>query len=206
MLRNKKIILCDVDGVVINGRPQDNKRWDTELEKDIGISPKDLQEKYFLNYWPDIIVGNKDLKECLVVVISTINKNIRGEDLINYWFKNDSAVNIDFLNLLTEITNKNSGAPYLATNQEKYRTNYVYHELGLNKYFNDIFCSGEVGFKKDEDGYWEYIKKKFGKYDISQLFLVDDTPKNIEKAKQHGIDGYLYTTFEKAEEELFKNI
>lgn len=206
MLKNKKIILCDIDGVIIGSCSKDNKRWDTDLEKDIGINAKALQEKFFLNYWSDIIVGNKDLKECLLATISVMDVNLKVEELINYWFKNDSTVDMNFLNLLTEITNKNCSILYLATNQEKYRSNYLYQELGLNKYFNDIFYSGEIGFKKSEDGYWEYIKKKFSKYDINQLLLIDDTENNLNKAKEHGVDGYLYTTFEKAKKELFKDV
>ncbi|MDD2839954.1 MAG: hypothetical protein PHY80_02375 [Rickettsiales bacterium] len=132
------------------------------------------------------------------------NLQLQTENLISYWFKNDSAIDMNFVNLLTEVVKNDCGILYLATNQEKYRKNYVFCELGLNKYFNDIFYSGEIGFKKDEDGYWEYIKNKFCEYNVEQLLFIDDTEKNVKKAKEHGIDGYVYTTFEKAKEELFK--
>jgi len=87
----------------------------------------------------------KDLKQCLSELISILNINLQVEELVNYWFKNDSAIDINFINLITELK-KDHKMLYLATNQEKYRKNYVYQELGLNKYFNDIFCSGELGF------------------------------------------------------------
>lgn len=195
MLKDKEIILCDVDGVVIRGRPKDNQIWFAELEKDVGINPKDLQEKFFSKYWSDIIIGNRDLKECLFEAMP----NLQVEEFIKYWFENDSAVDMNFLKLL----NKNSKSLFLATNQEKYRTDYIYNNLGLNKYFDDVIYSGEVGFRKDEDGYWEYIKQKFQEYNVEEMLLIDDTEKNVKKAKEHGISGYFYTTFEKAKNEIF---
>lgn len=198
MLKNKKVILCDVDGVIIHGRPADNKRWDSYLEKDLAVNQQDLQEKFFLVYWEEIIRGQRGLRECLFEVFGE-----KSDALIEYWFKQDSSVDKKFLDKISAVANEHSLKLYIATDQEHLRKDYIYNALGLNKVFVDVFYSAEIGFKKSEDKYWEFLKNNVEGYDADQLFFIDDTEANIIKAKEHGIDGYLYTTFDKALVELF---
>ncbi len=203
MLKDKKIILCDIDGVIIHGRPADNKRWDTELEKDLGIKPQTLQEKFFQIYWSDIIRGRRGLKECLSEVINDLSDSLSVDALIKYWFKQDSAIDNRFLDKISEVANANDLKLYIATDQEPIRKDYVYNTLGLNKFFEGIFCSAEIGFKKKEDKCWDFLKTCVAGYTPDQYFFIDDTEANVIKAKEHGIDGYLYTDFDKALVELF---
>ncbi len=205
MLQNKKVILCDVDGVIIHGCPQSNKEWYFNLEKDTGISLNFLQERFFSIYWADIIIGKKDLKISLSEILQEIKTSLSMEELLDYWFQHDSAIDMDFIDLLIKNIKGNDTTLYLATNQEKYRKDYIYCNLGLNKYFKDVFYSGELGFKKNQDEYWKYIKNQFSTYKAEELLLIDDSEENIRKAKEHGIDGYIYIRSEKTKKELFKN-
>lgn len=42
-----KVLMMDVDGVLVSGRPTDGRHLFTELEADLGLSPDRLRETFF---------------------------------------------------------------------------------------------------------------------------------------------------------------
>jgi len=60
--------MLDVDGVLVNGRPQDGKHLFTDLEADLGVSRSLLQAAFFDVYWQQIVVGKDALKPRLSAV------------------------------------------------------------------------------------------------------------------------------------------
>ena len=196
-MKNKTVILCDIDGVIINGRPSDNKRWCEYLDIDLGVDISRITEEFFNVHWKEVIRGKKSLKPTISNILSEMYPKVDTEVFLKYWFENDSGVDNNLLNSLKKL--KNSGKRlYLATDQEHERKNYLYHTLGLNKTFEDIFYSAEFGYTKSEDGYWRTLKEKLTEFNTNDMLFIDDRQINIDKAKEHGIEGYLYTNFANA--------
>ncbi len=60
-----KALMLDVDGVLVDGRPEDGRHWQTSVEQDFGFSPESLREQFFAPYWENIVTGRAGLMEHL---------------------------------------------------------------------------------------------------------------------------------------------
>ena len=49
-------------------------------------------------------------------------------------------------------------------------------ESGLNKYFNGVFVSEQVGAKKPESAYFEYVYSKIEAVDKKEILVIGDSP------------------------------
>ena len=56
-----RALMLDVDGVLVDGRPEDGRHWQTSLEADLGLSPAALREHFFAPYWDEIVTGRVGL-------------------------------------------------------------------------------------------------------------------------------------------------
>ena len=71
-------------------------------------------------------------------------------------------------------------------------------EMGFDKIFDDIFSSAEIGYKKPDKKFYQFILKKLKKeQNISpkNLLFFDDTRKHVDEAKKLKIDAHVYTNF-----------
>ena len=66
-------------------------------------------------------------------------------------------------------------------------------EMGVTIYdlFDDIFCSYRLRMIKPERDIFDYAVKKIG-LPAGNLLFIDDSPKNVEVAKDAGMDAVLY--------------
>jgi putative hydrolase of the HAD superfamily len=52
-----KILMVDVDGVLVHGRPADGLPLFTYLERDLGLAAPLLQREFFKPYWVGIVTA-----------------------------------------------------------------------------------------------------------------------------------------------------
>src|SRR5262245_13195253 len=123
-----KTIIFDADGVVIQG-----KQFSTELEKEYGIS-KEKTANFFETDFPKCLIGKGDLKIELAKHIEDWGWQGSVEELLNYWFKAEHKLNEPLVDYIEQLKQR-SVKVYLATNNEKYRVEYMLKEMG----FSDIF-------------------------------------------------------------------
>lgn len=64
------VLMVDVDGVLIHGRPDDGLSHFTYLERDLGLQPDLLQREFFQSCWDDIIIGREALEPRLAAVLA----------------------------------------------------------------------------------------------------------------------------------------
>ncbi|MBZ6076224.1 HAD-IA family hydrolase [Microvirga puerhi] len=184
-------VMVDVDGVLIRGR-SDGRHWSATLEADLGLSPECLHREFFEKYWDDVIVGRVLLADALAPVLRHIAPDLSVEQLISYWFENDSYLDRALLEDLGDV--RAAGiAVYLATNQEHMRADYLLREVGLAAHVDGIFYSAQLGVRKPQPAFYEAAATRAGLASSSAILLIDDTLENVRAAQAIGWRGLHWT-------------
>lgn len=186
-----KVLMLDVDGVLVNGRPRDGKHLFTDLERDLGLSRSLLQTAFFAAYWQDIVVGKDALKPRLEAVLRQIAPHLEVQRLIDYWFENDSRIDTEMLAAMDRL--RASGLKVLlATNQEHLRARYLMEDMGLGRHVDGIAYSAALGHRKPMAGFYAAAQRLAG-VPAADLVLVDDVAANVEAAIAAGWRGVQWT-------------
>jgi len=183
--------LLDVDGVLIDGRPSDGRPWTHSLHQDMGIDPEELVREFFLKDWQSIVLGQRDLLPTLSAVLERFPGNVTARELVSYWFEMDSRVVDDVLSDCSVARDCNMTI-YLATNQDHLRARYIMENLGLRDIVDGILYSAKVGARKPDAEFYRSATIAVGTAP-DDIVLVDDTPRNIEAARQFGWRGVHWT-------------
>jgi putative hydrolase of the HAD superfamily len=192
-----KALMVDVDGVLVDGRPDDGRHWQAGLEEDLGFSADALQEHFFTPYWEDIVVGRSGLMDPLTAALQKIAPHVSPADFLRYWFHSDSRVVAPLLAELA-LVRAEGILVYLATNQEHLRASYLMETLGLSQYVDGIFYSAQLGVKKPDLEFFTGIQAALD-FPGDQIFLIDDSRANIEAARTAGWQARLWAGHSTAE-------
>ncbi|MBB3645206.1 putative hydrolase of the HAD superfamily [Rhizobium sp. BK619] len=195
-----KVLMVDVDGVLIHGRPADGLPHFTYLERDLGLRLDLLQREFFQTCWADIIVGREPLEPSLAKVLAKIAPQLSAATLIDYWFENDSRLDRVLLDELAAF--RQSGVTlFLATNQEHGRARYLMEQLGLNAHFDDILYSAALGYRKPSPDFFRLATERAGALP-GEIAFIDDMAENIEAARQFGWNAAQWTAGARLRETL----
>ena len=82
-----KALMVDVDGVVVDGRPEDGRPWHTSVEEDFGFTSDTLHEQFFAAYWENIVLGRAGLMEHLTTALQKIAPQVNPAEFAVYWFE-----------------------------------------------------------------------------------------------------------------------
>lgn len=180
-------VFFDVDGVLLNGWHADEAhriRWDITLQADLGISPQDLQEKFFKPHWNNIIVGKEDILPALTESLATLAPTVTPRQLMDYWFEKDARINPEMAELVDSLRGKYQ--LYIATNQEHHRAAYIKNLFHHGETFADIFYSARLGVKKENPEFFHRVCTTLNLRPENAL-LIDDTPAVIASAAEAGL-------------------
>lgn len=186
-----KALLLDVDGVLVDGRPEDGRHWQTSLQADLGVDPAELHAQFFAPYWDAVVLGHAGLLEHLTTALRTVAPTLDPTAFISYWFERDSRVATGLLSELA-LLRSDGIAVYLATNQEHLRACYLMETLGLAAHVDDIFYSARLGAKKPEMRFFTQVETALGMHG-DELLLIDDSGPNIDAARQAGWRAFRWT-------------
>ncbi|GAC1041295.1 HAD-IA family hydrolase [Rhizobium sp. No.120] len=195
-----KLLMVDVDGVLVHGRPSDGLPLFTYLERDLGLKLEVLQEAFFKTCWPDIVTGLDALEPRLAEVLGKIAPHLSARTLIDYWFENDSRLDYSLLDDLA-VLRAGGTRMFLATNQEHMRAAYLMDELGLSDYFDGIFYSGMLGYQKPAPEFFRLATERVG-IAPGDIAFIDDYPANIEAARQFGWKAMHWTSTSKLQDAI----
>ena len=181
--------MVDVDGVVV--RPADGRRWDSELEADLGLAPEILQRGFFQPHFKDVVLGRAPLRERLGIALARIAPHLSADQVIAYWFAKDAALDHQLLDDLAAL--RRSGLRMdLATVQDHERANYLWTTLGLSERFDAIHYAADLGCAKPDPAFFNAVAERTG-YAPAELLLIDDRSDNVEGARAAGWNGVLWT-------------
>lgn len=181
--------MVDVDGVIVVH--PDPKGWAANLERDLGLSIEDLQEKFFAPNFDDIVHGRVALRDRLAPVLAQIAPHLSCDQLCAYWFENDSHLDHDLLDELA--AQRARGVKlHLATVQEHERAAHLWNDMGLKDRFDAIHYAADLGHAKPADGFYAKIEARTG-FAPADLFFIDDKPANVEAARARGWKAAVWT-------------
>lgn len=179
-----KALMVDVDGVLVNGRPSDGSHWATDIEVDLGVSFAGLRDAFFNPFWEEIVTGRAEIRVRLATVLAFISPTLTAEELLAYWFRNDSLVNEALLRELAVLRSKGLRV-FLATNQEHERADYLMNTLGLAARVDGCCYSAAIGHRKPAAAFFDIAAARVG-LDPAELLLIDDAAENVRAAQQCG--------------------
>lgn len=179
-----KCLMLDVDGVLVDGRPDDGQRWDHKLHEDLAIPSEALGREFFAREWQDIVLGRTPLLPALAAALKRIDVPITAEALAGYWFRNDSRV-VDTVLTDVRAARRNGLRVFLTTNQEHMRAAYLMETMGLGDEVDGIVYSARLGSKKPQPAFFDAAVLATGAAP-DELLLVDDTAANVDAARLMG--------------------
>lgn len=172
--------MVDVDGVLIDGRPEDGLPWKTSIEQDLGFTADALHQEFFGPHWDDILLGRAGLMDRLKPALQKIAPHLTPDEFLSYWFNKDSRI---FAPLLRELSLARSAGirVYLATNQEHLRAEHLMARQLLAESVDGIFYSARLGAKKPDPEFFIRVQAALG-LSGDEILLIDDSLKNIDAA------------------------
>lgn len=182
-------ILFDADGVLVTN----NKKFSDHLADDLNIS-LEMTTPFYKGPFKDCLIGKADLKEEIAPFLPQWGWKGSVDAFLTLWFNVEHRLNqplLDYIQLLRQ----RGIFCYVATNQEKYRSDYMKEYMEFGPLFDGVFASNEIGVCKPDAAFYTYILEYLHLLPEEVLFW-DDTERNVEGAKALGIQAKLYTTYE----------
>src|SRR5436305_4789882 len=173
--------MVDVDGVLVDGRPEDGRPWHTSVEEDLGLTSGLLHEQFFAPYWENIVLGRAGLMEHLMTALQKIAPHVGPDQFVSYWFERDSRLAAPLLQELSLVRSAGIRV-YLATNQEHLRAAYLMEDLGLAEHVDGMFYSARLGAKKPDVEFFAKVEAAVGLRG-DEMLLIDDSGQNIQAAR-----------------------
>jgi len=188
--------IFDTDGVIIRRELRFHDRYSSEF----GIPPGEMAS-FFAGDFQECLIGRRDLKEELQKRLVSWRWHGTVDQLLEYWFKGESGVDTAALEYIKKLRAHGLKC-YLTTNNEKYRTEYLFGALGLAKYFDGAFSSSDIGHKKPEVEFWGVVHHRVGEPPKGSVVVWDDDEANVESARAFGFGAYKYIGLEDLKEQM----
>lgn len=191
-----QVILFDADGVLT--LPEEV--FSVVYAKSHGFDTEPF-EQFFRNDWAEIVTGKKDLKQSILENKELWRWNGSPEELLAYWFKTEDVRNDELLELVGKLRAKGILC-YLATDQEKYRGQYMQNVM-FRDLFDGYFISANLGVTKTNPKFFEMVveqlQQKYPELSPQDVTFFDDSQSKVDTACSVGINGQLYTNIKQVE-------
>ena len=181
-------LILDADGVLING-----ESFSETLARDYDVD-NDKEKEFFTTKFQDCLVGKADLKEAITPYLSSFGWKRTTEDFLEYWFKAGHKLNEPLIEYVQKLR-KSGIRVVLATNQEKYRTQYMLEHMGFEAAFDKVYSSAHLGLKKPAVEFFAKVVDDLGVKKDHVLFW-DDDQKNIDGALAYGVHAEFYGDYD----------
>jgi len=186
-----KVILFDCDGPVIKREKYFSQRL---LDLGMKLDVQKIQD-FFHNEFLLCETGNADLKQELAGRIKEWGWQKSLDELLDFWFDGEAEVDQLMKKYIEDLRQKGIKC-YLATNNEKYRTEYLANVVGLKDFLDGIFSSCYLGYMKPQIEYWEEAYKSLSDVHKNEVLLIDNLDLAVKSAREFGFNAEHYENFE----------
>lgn len=178
-------IIFDIDGVLLKKQEEKPKRFARKLKINYALAEKTFEEVFF-----ECSIGRKDLKDIISPRLTSWGWQGSADEFLNAWFDEDFQPNEDLLSMI-DLLRKSEYKIFIASNQEKYRAEYLKERLFALGYFQESFMSWEMGVDKSSVTFFEKVINKLNKTPEAICFF-DDNPQYVEVALKTGINAAVF--------------
>jgi putative hydrolase of the HAD superfamily len=186
-----KVILFDCDGPIIK-----REKYFSQRLKDLGMGLKeDLVTQFFKTEFLEIEKGKADLKQTLEGKIQSWGYKGTVKELMDFWFEGEAEVDQEMKSYIIGLREKGIKC-YLATNNEKYRTEYLWNVVGLKDFLDGVFSSCYSGYLKPQIEYWVETYKSLSEIPKNEILMLDNVQSAVDSAREFGFNAELYENFE----------
>jgi putative hydrolase of the HAD superfamily len=175
-----KSLLLDADGLLIK-----KQRYFSDIYSEQYGIPVESIIPFFKTKFVDCQRGLADLKEELAPFLQQWKWKGTVQDFFDYWFSSGTEIDIEAMEIVSRLREKGFRC-YLATDQEKYRGEYIKNNLGFSKYLDGFFYSCDLGKTKSEKEFFEAILDNLI-LELENIIFCDDEKENIDTAESLGI-------------------
>jgi len=199
-----KIFLFDIDHVLLH--PQSYGATYTLDQAGLDSS---WTAEFFPTYYEQCQRGEKDLIEELTPYLQKCGWKESTEAFLQQWFTYENHPNKALLDYIQTLREKGYICA-INSDQEPYRKKFILEDMNFGNVFDGFYFSCDIGYLKEEAErmriVYDDIVKHYGPVEKHEIFYVDDQQKNIDIAKEFGIDAVLYESTQKTIEEIEERI
>lgn len=180
-------LILDADGVLING-----KTFSERLARDYDVD-RDKEKEFFTGKFQECLVGKADLKESIAPYLASFGWKGTVDELLEYWFAEEYILNKELIAYVARLR-KSGVRVVLATNQEKYRTQYMLEHMGFDGAFDKVYSSAHLGLKKPAIEFFAHVVQDM-QVSKNEVLFWDDDQRNINGALEYGIHAEFYDDY-----------
>jgi putative hydrolase of the HAD superfamily len=186
-----KGLLLDVDGVIV---PEGTLFFPERLSGKIQVPIEEVQH-FFYKEFIDCLEGRLDLKEAFTKVLRHWGWMGSVDELLKFWFEQEKDTDPRLLAKVTELRSRGYKC-YIASNQEKYRAEYLLSEVGLREQFDGAYFSCYVGAAKHRQTFFRRVLESLPEYKPEELMFWDNDEAYVFNAGQCGIEAHPYRNYQ----------
>ncbi|MCL2228765.1 MAG: HAD-IA family hydrolase [Firmicutes bacterium] len=192
-------IIFDLSEVIIAGLCGVEKL----IESNKGIPAQEFSKRVLSNHdvWRELMRGNITEDEYISKLLEGANWDISHVEFKNFFRKNMESTVDGTLSIIQKL--KGKYRLILLSDHVRECAEFLLAKHPCLAWFDKIIWSHEIGQIKVDDGTFDKVLKMIGATAQNVLF-IDDSPANIQKAKQIGIQTILFTSADKLGQELLE--
>lgn len=202
-MNNIKAILFDVDGVLI--RPPHYFSKELEL-KGYKKAEEGLNAYYRGKDHLQCLDGRADSRKLIMPYLKNFGWEYSADEYLEQQFAFERRyLDKGLISIVASLRAQGLNC-YLATDQEKYRAQYLLESMDFKSVFDASFISCFVHGRKSQDRFWEKVinelKKMPAGIEPDEIAFFDDIQENIDTASTFGVKAFLFEIMSKFREDM----
>lgn len=200
MFKKPKVILFDVDGVLIRLPNYFSQELDKRGYKG---AEKSLTSFFKGSDNQQCVEGKASFEKKIVPYLEKFAWKETAEEYFQKQFQFEKRYLDQNIILQIKQFHTQGIKCYLCTDNSKLRSEFLLNEMNLKDIFDDYFISCFIGYRKCHNEFWSYLINKLRKeISPSEIVFFDDAQNNIDVALKFGIKAILFENIAQFEKEL----
>lgn len=191
-------VIFDADGVMVHPW-----RFQAYLRETHAISPE-VTSDFFSGIFLECLTGRADLKEVLPSYLDKWDWPFTLQRFLDIWHEVEHATDSYMVGVVAALKEKGLLCA-LASNQERYRAEYMREQMGFSSLFDYTFFSSDLGTMKPETDYYHIISERTG-IPGEEILFFDDSKGAVEGALSAGWNAIHFTGRTSLEEAFLKHL